>query len=182
MSRYVIPVRSPEEAFKHQQGVQEKIRRGMRVAQLDAALALEAILVQDTRSEGLTDTGLLVGSWAHHETRAGVEVSNDAPYAGPRLELGARPFTPPLQPLIDWAERKAGDLGIAQVPKGKTFPGRASLTDPQRKAALKIAKAIQRKYAKEGIKPRYLMRNRIPYALRQLARATREQIEIAARP
>lgn len=182
MARYVIRVGSPEEAFKHQQVVQEKLRRGMRIAQLDAALALEAALVKDTKAAKLVDTGLLAGSWSRHETKDGVEVSNDAPYAGPRLELGARPFRPPLQPLIEWAERKAGDLGIVKLKKGASFKGRASLTDPQRAEAKRIAFAIQSKYAKVGIKPLYMVRNRIPYALRQLARAMREQIDIAARP
>jgi hypothetical protein len=53
----------------------------------------------------LVDRGRLVQSNVLVLTPDGCIVRNDAPYAAP-LEYGARPFAPPIQPLIDWAARK----------------------------------------------------------------------------
>lgn len=53
----------------------------------------------------LVDRGRLVQSVTLVLTPTGAIVRVDAPYAPP-LEYGARPFTPPLQPILDWATRK----------------------------------------------------------------------------
>lgn len=180
MARYEKKVGTPEEAFKDQERVQERIRLGIDRAQLDSAMALERAVVQDTDAAKLVDTGLFKNSWKTLKLfgrGGGYEVANDAPYAGV-IEQGARPFTPPLKPLVDWVERKAADLGVVRT---KRYRGRASLTDAQRSACYRIAKAIQRKFAREGIRPRYLMRNRIPYAERMLRRAMEEYVDRAAR-
>lgn len=179
MARYVVEVSSPEEAFQRQERIERRIQTyGMERAQLDSALALRKALHDDTEAAGLVDTGLLAASWTHRKTGRGYEVENNAPYAGPRTELGARPFTPPLQPLIDWAERSAAKLGFASG--RKRFKGRASLSNEQRQVAQQIARAIQKRYQREGIRPRYMTRNRIPYAVKMLRRSIEEFIDQAA--
>lgn len=56
----------------------------------------------------LVDRSRLVQSVALVLTPKGAIVRVDAPYAPP-LEYGARPFMPPLEPLIAWATRKGFD-------------------------------------------------------------------------
>jgi hypothetical protein len=56
----------------------------------------------------LVDRGPLVQSVTLIPTPRGAIVRVDAPHAAP-LEYGARPFTPPLQPLLEWATRKGFD-------------------------------------------------------------------------
>jgi len=178
---YVVTVKDGDELIRAQEHGERKLLQAIRAAQIDSAQATLAAVVQDTNAEGLVDTGVLKNSWDIAITKDEVRVENDAPYASPRLEEGARPFRPPLKPLADWAERKAGALGIVSLRPGQRFRGRASLNDEQRKAAMRIAKAIQEKYAREGIKPRYLMRGRIPYAIQQLRRALDEHIDKVAK-
>jgi len=139
-------------------------------------MATERAAVAMVESLGLVDTGLYKASWEARETADGAEVTNGAPYAGV-IEEGARPFTPPLDPILAWAERKAGDLGIAPAP----FRGRSSLTDPQRQAARQIARAIQRKFARDGIAPKYPMKSQLPFAKKALQRALEEYLEDIAR-
>ena len=56
------------------------------------------------------DTGFLLASWRTEknplEPEPSVIIGNDAPYAGVVLEYGAKPHTPPLKPLLEWASRK----------------------------------------------------------------------------
>ena len=59
----------------------------------------------------------------------------DAPHA-PYLEMGTRPHRPPLQPLIEWAQRKFG---------------------VEEDEAKRIAWAVASKIAKVGTEPRLYM-------------------------
>lgn len=83
------------------------------------------------------DTSYLRNSVQLTVLHDGAEVSVDAPYAAP-MEYGTRPFTPPLKPLVEWAMRK----GFAEDEKGATA----------------IARAVQKKIAREGIAPRAYFR------------------------
>jgi hypothetical protein len=65
----------------------------------------------------------------------------DAPHAA-AVEVGTRPHTPPLQPLIDWVRRHAGDVAKSKI--------RA------------LAIGLQRKIAEQGTKPRWFVRNTLP--------------------
>lgn len=60
----------------------------------------------------LVDRGRLSAEVVIIPTATGAIVRVDAPYAAP-LEYGARPFMPPLQPLLDWATRKGFDNPMA---------------------------------------------------------------------
>ena len=88
------------------------------------------------------DTGLYAQSWDFSETEFGAIVGNYAPHA-PIIEYGARPFTPPLGPLLGWAKRilKAPDLN----------------SDVYR-----LAVGTQKKIASVGIQPKHIMENMIP--------------------
>lgn len=182
MPEYVIRVDSPEEAAAMQERAQQELMKGLHRAQLDSAYATLPMVVADTDAAGLVDLGAYKNSWDVIDAGGEVRLVNDAPYAGV-IEQGARPFTPPLQPLIDWAERKAADLGFVgkKQMRGGAFRGRASLSNEQRDIARSIARAIQRKFAREGYRPRYVMRNRLPYALKQLRRAIQEHVDRVAR-
>lgn len=109
---------------------------------------------------------------------------NDSPHAG-IIESGARPFWPPLEPLLRWAERKAGDLALSgrfdllpsawreNKKTGRvTYKGPASLrTDHE--AVFEFAVGVQRKIARKGIQGRFIMKKALPYTIRQLDRAVK---------
>lgn len=188
MSRFVVEVRSPEEAVELQQIAEKRLLAQIHQAQLDSAHHMLSVLVADANAEHLVDTGLYKNSFEVIDNREEVRLENGAPYAGV-VEQGARPFTPPLEPLIAWAERKAADIGIVtqagnpgQFREGR-YRGRASLTDNSRQAAKKIARAIQKKFQREGYRPRYVMKKRLPTALKFLRAALNEYLDkIASNP
>lgn len=89
----------------------------------------------------------------------------DAPHAA-TVELGSRPHMPPLQPLIDWVKRHRASFGI----KGKGTQRNAKTGRFETSAEIvAIARAIQRKIAREGTKPTYFVRNAIPKLVEALA-------------
>jgi hypothetical protein len=177
MPTHVIQASSAAHAMQMQARRDREVRQAIRDAHLDAANATLRLVLLDTDAAGLVDMGSYKAGWQVRELADETRLENNAPHAGV-IEGGARPFTPPLQPLIDWVERKAGDLGIASKP----FGGRASLSDAQRAEAKRIAYAIQQKFKREGIKPRYVMRGRLDDAQRAVERAFREYLEHLARP
>ena len=54
------------------------------------------------------DTGQYASSWDVIHDKKSVTVGNYAPHA-PIIEFGARPYRPPLPPLLAWAKRVLGD-------------------------------------------------------------------------
>lgn len=60
--------------------------------------------IPDLVAASPVDTGLYAQSWDFHETEMGAIIGNHAPYAGV-IEYGARPFKPPIAPLLAWAKR-----------------------------------------------------------------------------
>lgn len=89
----------------------------------------------------------------------------DAPHAA-TVELGSRPHTPPLQPLIDWVKRHRGSFGI----KGRGTQRNAKTGRFEVSAEIvAIARAIQQKIAREGTKPRFFVRGAIPKLVEALA-------------
>lgn len=97
------------------------------------------------------DTGELRNSVDTEFTDEGAIVDVKAPHAAV-MEHGARPFTPPLAPLIEWAKRKGLARGAGRsMPRGTS---RAARRDREDQEAVRIARAVQRKIAKVGIAPR----------------------------
>jgi len=116
-----------------------------------------------------------------------VSLVNTTPYSGV-LEQGARPFWPPIAPLIAWAERKAGALALAGIldispksfatrPDGSLrYRGRASLNAPEKRAVRSFAYAVQRKISKDGLPALWIMRNHLPYAREMIRRSVQRQL------
>lgn len=50
------------------------------------------------------DTGLFAQSWHLEIDEKKAIIGNSAPH-GAIIEFGARPFTPPIKPLLEWAKR-----------------------------------------------------------------------------
>lgn len=92
-----------------------------------------------------TDTGLYAQSWDLQESEKSILLGNYAPHA-PIIEYGARPFTPPLGPLLHWAKRVLKD------------PSQYPFSD----AVWGLAKYTQKKIAREGMKPHNIMEKAIP--------------------
>lgn len=101
------------------------------------------------------DTGLYAQSWDFTEEEQAVIVGNYAPHA-PIIEHGARPFTPPIGPLLAWAKRVLGDQ--SQPPK---YSDRVWA----------LAKHTQKKIEREGMKPRHILTNEIPRILERIKAA-----------
>ena len=64
--------------------------------------------IPDLVAASPVDTGLYAASWDFTVEEYGVVVGNYASYAGV-IEDGARPFVPPIGPLLAWAKRVTGD-------------------------------------------------------------------------
>lgn len=102
--------------------------------------------------ESPVDTGEYAASWDTSEEHDRVLLGNFAPHA-PIIEFGARPFTPPLKPLLAWAKRvlKSGSQPPDYEPK-----------------VWALARATQRKIAKEGMQPKHVLTNAIPKILEDI--------------
>jgi len=92
------------------------------------------------------DTGLYAQSWSFTLLEKVAILGNTAPHA-PIIESGARPFTPPIGPLLRWAKRVLQDP--SQPPNYSS-------------EVWALAKGTQNKIAKEGMKPRHVLEKNIP--------------------
>ncbi len=98
------------------------------------------------------DTGLYAQSWDMIETESSVFLGNYAPHAA-IIERGARPFTPPLGPLLAWAKRILQDT--SQPPDYS-----------QEVWALAIY--TRNKIQKYGMEPKHIMEKSIPMILENI--------------
>lgn len=98
------------------------------------------------------DTGLYAQSWDFTTDEEKVILGNYAPHA-PIIEHGARPFTPPLKPLLEWAKRVLKDG--SQPPK----------YSPRVWA---LAVGTQKKIAAEGMKPKNILQNMLPTIIQNI--------------
>lgn len=92
------------------------------------------------------DTGLYAQSWDFTLTEKSAILGNFAPHAS-IIESGARPFTPPIGPLLRWAKRVLQDP--SQPPNYSS-------------EVWGLAKGTQNKIAREGIAPRHVLERNIP--------------------
>lgn len=111
-----------------------------------AVVAGVARSIPDLVAASPVDTGLYAASWDFTVEEAAVIIGNHAPYAG-IIEYGARPFTPPLGPLLAWAKRVTGSG--SQPPE----------YDEEVQA---LARYTQKKISREGMRPRHILENMIP--------------------
>ena len=117
---------------------QEETRKAMRRG-LERSMA-------DLAQMSPVDTGLYASSWDFRMDEKSAIIGNYAPYAG-IVEDGARPFTPPIAPLLRWAKR---------VLKSPSQP-----PDFEPKVWA-LAKYTQKKIEKFGIAPRHVLENALP--------------------
>jgi hypothetical protein len=95
------------------------------------------------------DTGLYASSWQFTRTEWGAIVGNTAPHA-PIIEYGARPFTPPITPLLEWAKRVLKDPSQPPHYSSKVWA---------------LAKGTQKKISERGMAPKAVMEKSIPIIL-----------------
>lgn len=95
------------------------------------------------------DTGQYAASWGFNETERGAIIGNFAPHAA-IIEEGARPFTPPIKPLLAWAKRVLKDP--SQPPEYSDEVWR-------------LAKGTQKKIAEYGMQPQHILEKNIPYII-----------------
>lgn len=92
------------------------------------------------------DTGLYAASWDFTVDEEKAIIGNYAPHA-PVIELGARPFVPPIKPLLAWAKR---------VLKNKSQPPNYD------NEVWALAKYTQNKIARYGMQPRHVLTKMLP--------------------
>lgn len=108
--------------------------------------------IPDLVEKSPVDTGLYAQSWDFTETEFGAVVGNYAPHAA-IIENGARPFTPPLGPLLAWAKRVLKD---------------ASQPPDYSKDVWGLAIGTQKKIASVGLEPKHIMEQMIPVIIERI--------------
>jgi hypothetical protein len=108
--------------------------------------------LQDLIKASPVDTGLFAQSWGVTEEEFSVFIGNFAPHA-PIIEFGARPFRPPIGPLLAWAKR---------VLKDPSQPGDYS------SQVWGLAKYTQAKIETQGMEPKTIMRNNLDQILENI--------------
>jgi hypothetical protein len=120
--------------------------------------------IPDLVAASPVDTGLYASSWDFTVDDEKAIIGNYAPYAG-IIEYGARPFTPPIAPLLQWAHRV---LNGSQSERGQP------LTSSEAKATGKsqlsgysqdewrLAVGVQKKIQQYGMAPKHIMESMIP--------------------
>lgn len=125
------------------------------IEQLKAAtISGVAQSIPDLVKASPVDTGLYAQSWDFTSNEYGVIIGNTAPHA-PIIEHGARPFTPPIRPLLEWAKRVLKD--------GSQPPHYSD-------QVWALARGTQKKIASEGMKPRKVLENMIPTIIENIKR------------
>jgi len=102
---------------------------------IDALLKNLRIIVESSP----VDTGLYAQSWDLIISEKNALLGNYAPHAA-MIEFGARPFTPPIGPLLNWARR------VLKKPEIDSH-------------VWALAKYTQNKISEQGFKPRHVLTN-----------------------
>jgi hypothetical protein len=98
------------------------------------------------------DTGLYAQSWQFSREEFGAILGNTAPHAA-IIEHGARPFTPPIAPLLAWAKRVLQDPSQPPDYSDEVWA---------------LARGTQKKIAAYGMAPRNIMENAIPHIIENI--------------
>lgn len=99
------------------------------------------------------DTAQYASSWDFSASEESAIIGNFAPHA-PVIEYGARPFTPPIGPLLAWAKRVLQDP--SQPPEYSD-------------AVWGLARGTQMKIAREGMQPRLVLTTALPDIIENIA-------------
>lgn len=121
------------------------------------------------------DTGLYAASWSFTVDDYSGIIGNSSPYAG-IIEDGARPFTPPIAPLLEWAHRvlSGGDRvrGQPLTAAQQKETGKSKLSGYSNDEWA-LAKAAQNAISRRGMIPHHIMRDAIP----QIIEYIKEELE-----
>lgn len=98
------------------------------------------------------DTGQYANSWDFTETETAMFFGNFAPHAA-IIENGARPFTPPIKPLLEWAKRVLQD------------PSQPPDYSPEVRS---LAYGTRDKISQYGMRPRKVLEQAIPDILENI--------------
>lgn len=98
------------------------------------------------------DTGLYAQSWDLDVTEKRAILGNYAPHAA-IIEQGARPFRPPIGPLLRWAKRVLGDPSQPPDYSSEVWA---------------LATYTQKKIEERGIEPRNVLENELPNIIRRI--------------
>lgn len=118
-------------------------------------IVVEALIhaIPDLVQNSPVDTGHYASSWdIDFEKGKYASLGNHAPHA-PIIEFGARPFTPPLPPLLAWAKRVLKDP--SQPPNYSS-------------EVWALAKGTQKKIAEVGMQPKHILTNEIPKIIQNI--------------
>lgn len=92
------------------------------------------------------DTGQYANSWDFQEDEKRMILGNFAPHAG-IIEFGARPFSPPIGPLLAWAKRVLKD---------------ASQPPDYSPEVRRLAYGVRAKIQQKGMMPRSILQKEMP--------------------
>ena len=98
------------------------------------------------------DTGLYAQSWSFTLLEKSAIIGNFAPHA-PIIERGARPFVPPIAPLLAWAKRVLQDPSQPPDYSSEVWA---------------LAKGTQNKIARVGMKPKHILEKSIPMIIENI--------------
>jgi hypothetical protein len=118
--------------------------------------------IPDLVAASPVDTGMYAASWDFNETEYGAIIGNYAPYAG-IIENGARPFRPPLGPLLAWAKRVLRNQVSHQ--SGSVMRNTGQPESDYSPEVWALAIYTQKKISEQGMAPRHIMENTIPKIL-----------------
>lgn len=100
------------------------------------------------------DTGEYAASWDFTVDEKSAILGNFAPHA-PIIETGARPFTPPIGPLLAWAKRVLRDPSQPPDYSSEVWG---------------LAIGTQKKIQEEGMKPRKVLEKTLPLIIENIRR------------
>lgn len=110
--------------------------------------------IPDLVATSPVDTGQYAQSWDFSIEETKVILGNFAPHAG-IIERGARPFTPPIRPLLAWAKRVLQDPSQPPDYSSEVWG---------------LARGVQAKIAKFGMRPKHVLENQLPFIIARVQR------------
>lgn len=140
--------------------------------------------IPDLVAASPVDTGLYAASWDFSVDEEKAIIGNSAPYAG-IIEEGARPFTPPIEPLLQWAHRvlngtdsergqpltqKEADARVNQITKQKGVSKLSGYSSDE----WKLAVGVQKKIKAHGMQPHHILKNMIPTIIDNIRKELRK--------
>lgn len=133
---------------------------GLKSKQIKAATAAGiAKSIPGLVEKSPVDQGFYAQSWNMSDTEVSILLGNFAPHS-PIIEDGARPFKPPITPLLAWAKRVLQD---------------ASQPPEYSPAVMALAFGTQRKIMERGMLPKKILENELP----QIIANIKEELENA---